>query len=88
MRNIKSEGFGLLGLIIVTAIIAALVFGYQKFGNDKTKNQIEQGQDAIQQAKDAAEAANQSTEYIQNQLQGEPAVNFHGIQNKLKDLNQ
>jgi hypothetical protein len=87
MRDINSKGSALVGLLIVTAIAAALIFGYQFLGeDDQTKNQIEAGQDAIDAAQDAANAQNQGSLYLQNEIQDSPPVNFHGVQDQLKNL--
>ncbi len=86
MRHLNSNGFGLIGLIIVVFVALILIFGYQFFGKDQQKNQIESGNEAIKQAEDAAEAQNQGSIYLQNQIVDPPAVNYHGIQNDLKDI--
>lgn len=86
MRNIKSKGFGLIGLLITIAIIVFLVVGYKGLNGQSQKNQIEEGQNAIQQAHDAADKENQNTEYIQNQIQDQPTVNYHGVLDNAKNL--
>ncbi|MBX4186674.1 MAG: hypothetical protein KW802_00210 [Candidatus Doudnabacteria bacterium] len=88
MRNLKQNGSALVALIMVIAVILILVFGYQYSRKDGQKNQIQSGQDAIDQAKGAADAQNQNTLYLQNELQDSPSVNYHGIQNNLKNIRQ
>lgn len=83
MRTINSKGFGLIGLIITIAIIAMLVFGAKSFSG---KNQIEAGQSAIDQANEAKELQNQNTNLLQNELLDPPPVNFHGIQDKVRNM--
>lgn len=77
----------MIGLIITIGIILILVFGYWKLNGDKSpKNQIEAGQDAIDQAQNAANAQNQGTLYLQNEIADPPSVNFHGAVDKARDL--
>ena len=82
----KSKGFGLIGLIITMAIILALVFGYRALDGNSKKNQIETGRDAIDQAQEAADQQNQGSLYLQNEIQDSPPVNYHGVQDQLKNI--
>ncbi len=85
MPNLKQKGFGLIGLIITVVIIAALVFGWQKLGGGTSRqNQIEQGQDAIDQAKKVKEQENTNEIYLQNEINSSADVNYHGVIDKLK----
>ncbi|MBX4191460.1 MAG: hypothetical protein KW804_01520 [Candidatus Doudnabacteria bacterium] len=86
MQNINSKGSGLISLIIVIAIALVLVFGYRFMGKDGGKNQIEQGNEAIEQAKDAAEAEHQGSLYLENEIADPPPVNFHGVTDKARNL--
>ena len=72
---------GLISIIIAIAIIAFLVFGYNR---QNSKNQIESGQDAIDQAKDAQQKQSDYDFYLQNQVQDPPSVNYHGVLDNLK----
>lgn len=85
-NNMKSKGFGLIGLVIATAIVLALIFGYKTWDGRSQKNQIETGQDAIDQAQKAADQQNQGSLYLQNEIQDSPPVNYHGVQNQLKNI--
>jgi hypothetical protein len=88
MRNLKSKGSGLIGLIITVAIIAILIFGWTKLGGKDPKNQIEQGNDAIEKAKEAQELQGQNDLYLQNQLNGSADINVHGLQDRARDVQQ
>lgn len=74
-----NKGFGIIGLFITLAIIGILVYGAFYFTGDGSKqNQLEQGQSAVDAAKDAAQQENDYNAV----LQGGGDVNYRGAQQK------
>jgi type II secretory pathway pseudopilin PulG len=86
MSDIRQRGFGLLGLIIVIVIIVSLVFGWKKFSGQSQKNQIQQGNEAIDRAQDAADQVNENNIYLQNEINSSADVNYGGVRDKLDGL--
>ena len=82
----KQKGFALIGLIISLAILFMMIyFAYFSVNKDTPQNQIQQGQDDVQKAKDAAKLETQYDQNLQNQVQGlgEPSVNYRAAQQQL-----
>ncbi|MBX4204779.1 MAG: hypothetical protein KW788_01160 [Candidatus Doudnabacteria bacterium] len=85
----NKNGFGIIGFIITLAIIAVIVYGAFYVGRDGNKqNQIEQGQDQIQAAKDAAEQQNEYNATLQGEanLDSGTGVNYRSAQTKAQQL--
>ena len=83
---VKEKGFGLIGLLIVVAIIALLFVGWKNGGGwfGSKANDVQEGQRAIDQAKNASQQENQTEIQIQNDQNSGVDVNYHGILNNLK----
>jgi hypothetical protein len=74
-----NKGFGIIGLVLTIAIICVLVYGaFYLTGDDSKQNQLEQGQNAVDSAKDAAGQENDYNAV----LQGGEDVNYRGAQQK------
>lgn len=82
------KGFGLISILITVAVICLLVYGafYLDRGGNPV-NQLQQGQSAVDSAKDAANQGNNYNSSIQEEINGNVNVDYRAAQQKaLRDL--
>jgi Tfp pilus assembly protein PilE len=82
----KEKGFGFIGLLITVAIICLLVYGAFYVSSNGTKqNQLEQGQAAVDAAKNAANQENNYNATLQGGVDTGPGVNYRGVQQNAQE---
>lgn len=79
-----NKGFGIIGLLITLVIIGVLVWGAWYINGDRKQNQVQQGQSAIDAAKDAAESENNYNSTLLEDLDAGGGVNYRAATNGLK----
>ncbi len=74
---------GIIALLITILIAMFIFFGFKGLDH---RNQVQEGQNAINQANDAAKQEQNSNFYIQDQLNGGADVNYHSAVDKAREL--